>query len=120
MAVFSEGFPKRLGPLEQDIHFAATGLVAVAIALIMTPAAFDRQTGSRIVTASFLRLATRLLVWSMVPLAIGISLEFYLIGTVIVDGALARVLAAVLFALFITLWFVLPRAKRLQRLLCGK
>ena len=51
----------------------------------------------------------------MLPLALGISIDFYLIAGVIVPRA-ASVLAVALFAFFVLLWFVLPRARALQRL----
>jgi hypothetical protein len=47
IAVFNERFVEDLTQLERYLHFAAIGLVAVAIALIMTPAALHRRIGVR-------------------------------------------------------------------------
>src|SRR5207249_3373446 len=94
---------------EQHLHLLAIGLVALAVAIIMTPAAYHRQTGSHEITARFIRLSTRLLLWSMLPLATAICVDFYLIARVTLGGALTPVFAGALFAVFISLWFGLPR-----------
>jgi hypothetical protein len=112
VVVFNPGFSQKLTAGEQRLHLLAVALLAVAIALIMTPAAYHRQTGSQEVTSAFIRLASRLLLASMVPLALGICIDFYLVGHVIYPGPVVPVLTAALFATILFLWFVLPRAMR--------
>ncbi len=119
IAVFNPGFAQKLSTPEQQLHLLAIGLVAVAVALIMTPAAYHRQEGARVVTETFLRLSTRLLLWSMLPLAIGICLDFYLIARIILKGTLVPLLAVLLFAVYAGLWFALPRSRRLKRMAAG-
>jgi hypothetical protein len=119
IAVFSDGFDTKLTDTGRVLHLAATALVAVAVALIMTPAAFHRQTATRHVSAGFLRLSSRLLLASMLPLAIGISLDFYLIARVVVDDGIAGTVAGLLFALFMVLWYGLPHIRRLRALADG-
>src|SRR6266436_538126 len=75
IVVFNAGFDQKLSATEQDLHLTAIALVAIAIAIIMTPAAYNIQTAPREVTDDFLRISTRLLLWSMFPLAIAISLD---------------------------------------------
>ena len=120
IAVFSSGFSEKLTKPEQITHFVAITLIAVAVAIIMTPAALHRGTGSKLVTATFVNLSARLLFWSMLPLAFGICLDFYLIARVIIGRPWVSLLAVALFAIFITLWFVLPRMHALQKTICGK
>src|SRR5689334_21170484 len=79
IVVFNEGFSEKLTPVEQHLHLVAIGLIMIAIAIIMTPAAYHRQQGGREVTERFLRVSTRLLLWSMAPLAAALSLDFYLV-----------------------------------------
>ena len=43
--------------------------------------------------------------------------DFYLIAKVILGGGPSGLLATGLFAVFATLWFVLPRVQALQRLI---
>src|SRR5205814_9891813 len=71
VAVFETPFPRLLTAEEQQLHLAALGLVAIAAALVMTPAAYHRQTCPREVTAGFVRLSSRLLLAGMVPLPVG-------------------------------------------------
>ena len=112
IAVFNQGFSQKLTAGEQRLHLLAMTLLAIAIALIMAPAAYHRQSGPEEVTSTFIRLASRLLLASMVPLALAICIDFYLVAHVIESGALVPVLAVALFATIVILWFVLPRAIR--------
>ena len=116
IAVLNSTFADALTPGQQRVHLAALGLVAVAIALVMTPAAYHRQTGPEEVTESFIVLSTRLVLWSMFPLAIGLCLDFYLVGYVILRSDWMAVPAFLLFVAFVCLWFVLPRSRRLRGL----
>ena len=116
IAVFSDGFNTRLNARGQQLHLFAIGLVAIAVVLIMAPAAYSRQTGIRDITERFLRIATRLLLMSMLPLALAICLDFYLIAGIIV-GDRAGLLAAGLFVVFLVFWFALPRVRALERLM---
>jgi hypothetical protein len=117
VAVDDAAFWERLTAREQKTHLLATGLTAVAAALVMTPAAFHRQTGSQHITETFIALSTRLLLSAMLPLAAAVCLDFYLIARILLLGALAPLCAAALFGVFVLLWFVLPRSRSLQRLL---
>jgi len=83
----------------------------------MTPAAYNRQTTPMEVTDDFVRVSTRLLLWSMFPLAVGISLDLYLIGRVIAGSIGGGVLSAGVFAVYVILWFLLPRVRLIRRLI---
>lgn len=115
IAVINPNFTHVLAAADRRLHLLAIVLVLVAIALIMTPAAYHRQTGPEEVTEVFVRLSTRLLLWSMLPLSLGICIDFYLIAKIILDDTLALLLALALFSVFVLLWFVLPRVEALQR-----
>jgi uncharacterized protein DUF6328 len=115
IAVFNEGFSDKLEPLERDIHLLATGLVAIAVALIMAPAALHRQTGAQHVSEAFIRTSSLLLLCSMLPLALGITLDFYLVARIILESAWSTVLAAALLLVFIGMWFGLPRIYAARR-----
>src|SRR5262245_54837443 len=83
IAVFSAGFADELSPFEQKLHLAALALVAMAGALIMTPAALHRISGSRVASDRFLEVAGRLMLASMPALLLGMALDFFLIARVI-------------------------------------
>jgi hypothetical protein len=110
IAVFSDGFERRLGEVEQSLHLAAIVFVTIAIAIVMTPAAYHRQVEPRRATVSFLVLASRLVSGAMLPLAAGLSIDVYLIAWVITGGpALAAAIGAAVFLLFVALWFAFPQ-----------
>jgi hypothetical protein len=116
VAVFSERFDKALSANEKLLHLGSIALVTVAIALIMTPAAYHRLTAPDRVTAHFIRLATRLLMLGMPVLIAGLTIDAYLVARLIGGARLAAVAAALLAVLFAALWFGLPLASRLMRL----
>ncbi len=120
IVVYNHGFAEKLSETEQYLHLLALGLVAAAIALVMTPAAYHRQSPLE-VSQSFVTIASRLLRVAMVPLMLAIGLDFYLIGRVILaNGWLSVLLTAVLLSLFAGLWFVLPRLARGEKRKGGK
>src|SRR4029453_9013295 len=67
IAVFNERFHS-LPSLEQDLHYAALILVAMAIAVIMTPAAYHRIVEQTTVSEFFIKLASWLIAAAMLPL----------------------------------------------------
>ena len=108
IAVFNERF-RQLSEGEQLIHFTAIMLVAIAIAVIMTIAAYHRLAEQATVSIFFVRLASWLIAAAMVPLMIGLTLEVYLLGRLILGSVRTSLAAAAfLFAIFSTLWFVFP------------
>jgi hypothetical protein len=116
IVVFNSRFDEVFGPAEKRLHLLAVGLVAVAVALIMTPAAYHRQTDPEKVTRRMIQISTQLVLFSMPPLALSLCIEFYLISRVLVGGWLAPALAAILSVVFLFLWFLLPRLRGLQRI----
>jgi hypothetical protein len=121
VAVFSQRFAETLTSTEQIIHLVAIALVVVAVALVMTPAAYHRQTAPEEVTEEFIVLSTRLLLRSMLPLALGICLDCYLIAMVILkQKILSLLLSVILFILLITLWFLLPRRQIFHKIILGR
>jgi hypothetical protein len=115
IAVFNQGF-QELERGQQLIHLAALGLVAIAVAIVMTPAAYHRQAEQHSVSERFVTLGSRLLLLSMFPLMSGICLDFYVIAMRVLHRQLvAAVLAGMLFVIFSVLWFLLPRMRMARR-----
>jgi hypothetical protein len=109
ISVFNTGFAQKLTHGEQRLHLAAIILVVAAITLVMTPAAYHRQTGPREMTERLITLTSGFLLWSMWLLALGISLDFYLIARLILDNVWVPVLTGAMFVFIAACWFVLPR-----------
>jgi hypothetical protein len=117
IAVFSDGFEQRLSGFERDLHLVAVVLVTIAIALLMTPAAYHRQVDRRRATAEFLAMASRLISGAMLPLAAGLALDIQIVARVVTgELVLATAIGIAVFAMFVVLWFVFPqwRAARKQ------
>jgi hypothetical protein len=91
------------------VHVAALSLVAVAVILLMTPAAIHRITFRGEDSERFHRIGSRFLVAAAAPLGLGISLDMFVAIVRVTDspglGSAAAGLAALLFAV---LWFVQP------------
>ena len=115
IVVFNQRFETALTPHEQRLHLLATALVAVSTALIMAPAAYHRQNGPQQISQSLLRVSTWLLLASMPPLAIAISLDFYLVARVVMGDSNVAWMGGVLLAVFTGLWLVLPQVARWRK-----
>jgi hypothetical protein len=113
IAVYNNRFTE-LSRLDQVLHFLALACTAVSVALSMTPAAYHRSIGVQVVTQQFIRNSTRLLLASLPPLGVAISVDFYIVGRLIFDAAWPAIVGAVLCALFFFMWLALPRSKALQ------
>jgi hypothetical protein len=120
IAVFNERFSKDLDRFDQQLHMAAIALVALAVALVMTPAAFHRSRGSREVTDTFIHISSLLLLASMVPLALGLSVDFHLIAKLVLGSEpLAIASGLALFAVLMGFWFVFPRLRAVHERLAA-
>lgn len=118
MVVFNSGFREHLTSSEQRLHLFAMILVALAVALVMTPAAYHRQTRHDPKPEQFISLSSRLLLWSMFPLMAAIGLEMYLIARLILDSVVFSLCIGIaLLLVFVLFWVLLPHSKRLPQVL---
>ncbi|HEX3534879.1 MAG TPA: DUF6328 family protein [Gemmatimonadaceae bacterium] len=112
VAVFDGEFKKLTHP-EQELHSVAIVLVVFAIAILMAPASLHRQVEPRSASERFLNVASHLMLAAMVPLAMSISIDVYVVTQVIYQNpAIAAAMTAAALIAFITLWFLYPRVYR--------
>ena len=105
---FSESFQK-LPTSSKFLHLSSLLLVCVCVVLLMTPAAFHRIVERGEDTERFYRIATRLILAAMVPLAVASSVEFYIVADKVMSNPLlAGLLGGALFSFFVLLWFAYP------------
>ncbi len=110
VAVFSDAFATKLSSDEQILHLVALVSVACAAGLVMSPAALHRRSERRIISEAFIAWSSRLLAWSMAPLALGTALDVYLVARLITHSPIrAAVFALGVLLVFILLWLILPR-----------
>src|SRR3954468_8990202 len=111
IAVFNQRFSDDLSDSLQALHFVSLTLVAIAAALVMTPAALHRITGVNHVSRAWLQHSSRLLVVSMGILAVGLALDYFVVGWLIFESPWIAAPAAVLLGLLTILWYFYPRAQ---------
>ncbi|MDQ3917631.1 MAG: DUF6328 family protein [Acidobacteriota bacterium] len=115
IAILTDGFDKLpSGP--KYVHLACIGLSALAIILLMTPAAYHRIVEQGQETEHFHRFASRMLIAALVPLALGLSGDVYVVVQKVTDSQLVSIVSAlVVLAVFWELWFGLTLYRRTQR-----
>ena len=112
VAVFNQRF-QDLSAGEQLLHLAAFLLTALAMGLVMTPAAYHRQVERGRVSRRFIDLSSTLLMLAMLPLIVGVCLDTYLIARLILKEPSLAVTVAVVAALLLAgLWYGLPAVCR--------
>ena len=115
IVILTESFDK-LTSTSKYIHLAALGLNALAIVLLMTPAAYHRIVERGEETEHFHRFASKILVAALVPLALAMGGDVYVVVQKVTDSLLVSVVSAlVILAIFWELWFGLPLYRRTQR-----
>jgi hypothetical protein len=113
IAVFNQGFEEKLSTVQQQLHLASIILTVFAVGLVMTPAALHRQIDPLAVSRQFIEWSTILLLLSMFPLGLSISLELYIIAEIITGSFWLGLLAAGgVLVLFFALWVWLPNFKK--------
>jgi len=108
IAVFNERFAE-LPEMLRIAHFASLSLVVVAVALIMTPAAYDRLAEPDVVTRRFLANTATLLTTAMGVFGCAIATEMFVVAAMVTQSRTLGVAASlVALALFGSLWFLFP------------
>lgn len=109
IAVFNEGFSKLSGA-DRSIYLLSLICSLISMALLMTPAAFDRQYHCHHATDEFVRLSSTLVAIALFPLMTALALDTYLVVKHILESELFGIMTASgLTVLCTALWYVLPR-----------
>lgn len=122
-AIFGFGFSAVLSQVFHELpessqvaHLVALAFVTLSIILLITPAAYHRIVEEGEHTEHFVRFAGKVITAAMVPLALGISLDFFVVTRKIIGsfaaGAAGGVAALIVF---FGMWFGYTVAKRLLR-----
>ena len=112
ITMFTEAFEK-LSVSSKYVHLASLSLVAVSIVLLMTPAAYHRIVEEGEETEHFHRFASRVLIATMIPLALGVCGDFFVVMRKVIVSSTYSIIAATLMLLFFySLWFGLTLYRR--------
>jgi Family of unknown function (DUF6328) len=115
LAVLTESFDS-LPSISKYVHLASLAFIALTVVLLMTPAAYHRIVEQGEETEHFHRFASKMVIASLVPLALGIAGGVYVVVQKVTDSTLLSVVAAlVVLALFWELWFGITLYRRTQR-----
>lgn len=116
IAVFSDGFASKLENHHEIIHLLAMMMVLTAMALVMSPAAYQRRVEPRQISVQFVRLASKMLTWGLRMLALGLIADIGVIAYAVTEKESAALVLSFL-ALFILgwLWFFLGTPLRWSR-----
>lgn len=113
IAVFNQRFSELLPRTGQALHLAALVLVAVAIGLIMAPAAYHREAERGTISRYLADYASRLIMIAMLPLLVAISIEVALVAYAILSLLwVSAICGAALGLFFLSLWFIFPALRR--------
>jgi hypothetical protein len=111
ICVFNQGF-ERLSSPDQKLHFISIILIVIAMILVMAPAALHRLSQPCAVSQRLIDIASCFLLWSMSVLAVGICIEVYLVGHLILENRfLAGGISVLLLGLFIYWWRIFPKSQ---------
>jgi hypothetical protein len=94
-------------------HLSSLALIAISIILLMTPAAYHRIVERGENTEGFHSFASQMLLTAVIPLALGICGDFFVVVYRMTQSAFFAIMAAsTLLAVFYGLWFALPIYRR--------
>jgi len=97
------------------IHAGGLCAIALAVILLMTPAALHRIAYGGEDNATFFRIGSALVIAAAFPLAIGVSADIYVAFLKATESGLVAATASLaLFAVLIALWFAYPLLRRRQ------
>jgi len=114
IAVFNNRF-QDFTPTEQVLHLIALLLLAISIALIMTPAAYHRIAERGMVSRSFVEIASRFLEYAMFPLMLSMSVDIFLLTRLILGNSILSVVVGVgTILMFFGLWYFFPWTQKLR------
>jgi Family of unknown function (DUF6328) len=99
VAVLADGFEK-LPESSRQLHLVSLVLLALSTVLLMTPAAYHRVVEQGENTEHFHRFASRLVLTAMVPLALAIAGDAYIVVEKVTHSASLAVLTTLLLLVF--------------------
>ena len=112
--VLTDSFEK-LPTVPKTLHATALLCVALSIALLMTPAAIHRIVWAGEDSETLLRSGGRITVFALLPLAIGMAGDSYVVLIRMLSAWLATIAAPLVLLCLVGLWFAWPMIERRQR-----
>lgn len=112
-----EGFDK-LPASSRYVHLASLALMSLAVIFLMTPAAYHRLVERGEDTEHFHRFTSRMLIAAMIPLALGMCGDLFVVVRKVTESTKGAIVAAAVALIFLYgLWFGFTLYRRTQRAL---
>jgi Family of unknown function (DUF6328) len=112
--VLTDSFEKLPSP-PRLLHAAALMSVALSVALLITPAALHRIVWAGEDTEAILAIGGRVTILALLPLAMGMAGDSYVVlSHIIASAALAAVASLLVLLCLVGLWFGWPLVERLR------
>lgn len=113
IAVFNDRFTD-LETYAQLCHLVGLGLMVVAMAMLMTPAVYNRAQHGR-ATSRMVCTSRKTIRGGLIPLAVGLSLDMLTVMSLATDRLSLSIAAVVAtLVLFVGLWYLLPKSDPIQ------
>lgn len=103
-AVFQPGF-ERLPRLSQTLKLGGLSLMLLALALLMAPAAYHRIVMQGNVSGQFHQFITKMTTPALLPLAIALGMDFYVMGAKITGPGLGVLIGLAVFLVAVCFWY---------------
>lgn len=113
-AIFAQGFGK-LSHFFQILHVISLLLLLLTVIFLIAPVAFDRVVEGSKEIKPFYGFAHRMVTVALILLALGLSLDVVIVLHLIINDIAAWIIAGILFAICIFLWFGYTYYRREQR-----
>jgi Family of unknown function (DUF6328) len=115
-AAFLTSSFEKLPPQAKLVHLGCLACVALSVLLLMAPAAYHRLAAGGEDRPDVERFGNVVVLTSLLPLALGLSGEFYVVFRKVGDAEAPAITAMlVALALFLGLWFAYPLLARARR-----
>ena len=107
---------QKLPPSSKYLHLVSLGFIALSMVLLMTPAAFHRIVEEGEETERFHHFASRMMLAALVPLALGVSGDLFVVARKLTDSVpLALGLALGATVICLSVWFGITGWIRITR-----
>lgn len=115
ISTLMESFEK-LPQSSKYVHLVSLAMIALSVIFMMTPAAYHRLVERGEDTEHMHRLASRMLILAMIPLALGISGDLFVVIRKVTESATAALIVSIVaLVLFYGLWFGFTMYRRTKR-----
>jgi hypothetical protein len=112
IAVFNQRFSD-LQPFTQSAHFVALLCSALAILLVLAPAAYHRQVEPHSISERLCKIGTICITLCLFPLCVGTAIDIFVIGELLhYSETTSWVFSIITFIALFGAWFGFPLAMR--------